>query len=269
MIWGVFSRANPPGGLQLLLQRQFGGRHFWGSQGWAGWNCARTQEMNKTYPKQENQRNMIFIKSNEQHQQRQQAPDFPNYKFSESLPSLWLLLPAHRSNQGLDHTSFKFTVCGMRACSWEINLEPVCQKKNFPVISRCSSCYKYVQDRSPRFFASSHVKIKGHAFPTSDVPWSCDQTFVESSNRMCFSATFSCEFCSLWFGYSGKGMSTPYIFVFFISSLSTGWNCLWILSLLMSLLGFCAMRSDWIQLMNYIHTPWNCHNSFSVVTAGF
>ena len=64
----------------------------------------------------------------------------------------------------------------MWACSWEINLEPLCQKKNFPVISRGSSCYKYVQERSPRvFFASSHVKIKGHAFPTSDVPWSCDR----------------------------------------------------------------------------------------------
>ena len=51
----------------------------------------------------------------------------------------------------------------------------MCQKKNFLLISRGSSCYKYAQERSPRFLASSHVKIKGHAFPTSDVSWSCDR----------------------------------------------------------------------------------------------
>ena len=89
----------------------------------------------------------------------------------------------------LDHAIFEFTVCGMWACSWEINLEPVCQKKNFPLISRGSSCYKYAQERSPRFFASSHVKIKGHAFPTSDVSWSCDRILrgiVERDVLFCY-----------------------------------------------------------------------------------
>lgn len=45
------------------------------------------------------------------------------------------------------------------------NLEPVCQKKNFPVISRGSSCYKYVQERSPRFFCIKSREDQGSRIP--------------------------------------------------------------------------------------------------------
>lgn len=169
----------------------------------------------------------------------------------------------------LDHAIFDFTVCGMSACSREINLEPVSQKKNFPVISRGSSCYNYVQERSPRFFLhqvtwrsrvthSLHPMCLGHVI----------KSFVESSNRMCCAATFSCEFCSLWFVYSGKGMSTPYIFVFFTNSSSTGWNCLWIMSIFMSLsvMGILchAVQLDTISMPREIVIT-----VFSGVTSGF
>ena len=63
-------------------------------------------------------------------------------------------------------------------------------------------------------------------------------------------------------------MSTPYIFVFFKNSLSTGWNCLWLMSLLMSLsvMGILchAVQLDTISMPREIVIT-----VFSGVTSGF
>jgi len=162
----------------------------------------------------------------------------------------------------LDHAIFEFTVCGMWACSWEINLEPVCQKKNFPLRSRGSSCYKYVQERSPRFFASSHVKIKGHAFPTSDVSWSCDRILrgiVEQDvlfcdvflwillTLICFTVAKVCQLHT--FSFSSQ-------ILYLQVGIAYG-SCLY---------SWAYGAGDFVPCdpTGYynIHTPWNCHNWF-------
>ena len=161
----------------------------------------------------------------------------------------------------LDHAIFEFTVCGMWACSWEINLEPVCQKKNFPLISRGSSCYKYAQERSPRFFASSHVKIKGHAFPTSDVSWSCDRILrgiVERDVLFCyfFLWILLTLICLQWQRYVNS-IHFRFLQKFVMYRLELLMDHVFINELISygDFLPCCTTGYN-------IHAPWNCHYCF-------
>lgn len=164
----------------------------------------------------------------------------------------------------LDHAIFDFTVCGMSACSREINLEPVSQKKNFPVISRGSSCYKYVQERSPRVFLhqvtwrsrvthSLHPMCLGHVI----------KSFVESSNRMCCAATFSIFLwilltliCLQWQRYVNS-IHFRFLRKFVIYRLELLMDHVYIHELI--------SYGDFVPcgITGYnIHAPWNCHNCF-------
>lgn len=171
----------------------------------------------------------------------------------------------------LDHAIFDFTVCGMSACSREINLEPVSQKKNFPVISRGSSCYKYVQERSPRFFLhqvtwrsrvthSLHPMCLGHVI----------KSFVESSNRMCCAATFSIFLwilftliCLQWQRYVNS-IHFRFLRKFVIYRLELLMDHVYIHELI-SYGDFVPCGTTGYN----IHAPWNCQTVFSGVTSGF